>query len=87
MLDDDEFRQAMSLRETGSSHLLRRQFDPVLQEYERITGVRETNVNAFFHHVLSLYGPPCAHCHKPLRTPQAKLCGSCMRPVASVKQA
>lgn len=82
MLSDDEFKRAVSLRGTGSGDLLGRQFGPVLEEYERITGTRETNINAFYHHVISLYGPPCAHCNKPLRTPRAKLCGFCMRPVA-----
>lgn len=48
-----------------------------LDPYERMTGMRETNVNAIWHHRLSMYGPPCAHCGKPLRTPQAKLCAAC----------
>ena len=52
-----------------------------LDEYERITGYRETNQNAIYHHVLSYYGPPCAACGKPLRSPRAKLCGACMAPV------
>jgi hypothetical protein len=52
-----------------------------LAEYERITGFHETNANAIYHHGLSDYGPPCTSCRKPLRTPKAKLCGHCMRPV------
>jgi hypothetical protein len=59
MLDDDEFRRVMSLRGTGDGDLWERQFGPVLREYERITGVKETNINALYHHVESLYGPPC----------------------------
>jgi hypothetical protein len=58
MLDDTEFKQAVSLRGTGIEGDLReRQFGPVLREYERITGFRETNPNAIYHHQLSLYGP------------------------------
>jgi len=83
MLDDDEYRQVLALRPTGKggSESLNAMFIPMLAEYERITGFRETNPNAVFHHRLSEYGPPCRHCGKPLRTPQAKFCGHCMKPV------
>ena len=83
MLSDEEFRSALALKGTGQGDLMERQFGPVLREYERITGKRETNVNAFYHHQLSLYGPPCANCGKPLRTPRARFCGYCM---ASVRE-
>lgn len=45
--------------------------------YERLTGRRETSLDAIRHHRLALYGPPCAHCGQPLRTPRAKLCAAC----------
>ena len=45
--------------------------------YAQITGFKETNANALFHHRLSMYGPPCHVCGKPLRTPQAKYCVMC----------
>lgn len=48
-----------------------------LDSYERLTGFRETNANALWHHQLSLYGPPCANCGKPLRTPRASYCPAC----------
>lgn len=51
--------------------------EPVCAEYTRLTGFPETNANAVFHHRLSLYGPPCAACGKPLRTPQARYCAAC----------
>ena len=48
-----------------------------LRLYQEFTGFRETNPDALWHHRLSLYGPPCQACGKPLRTPQAKLCAAC----------
>jgi hypothetical protein len=48
-----------------------------LSRYREITGFIETNVNALWHHRLSLFGPPCSSCGKPLRTPQAKHCAEC----------
>lgn len=48
-----------------------------LSAYEQITGFKETNPNALFHHRLSIYGPPCHACGKPLRTPQARYCAIC----------
>ncbi len=43
-----------------------------LRLYERITGFKETNPKALFHHQLSICGPPCLTCGKPLRTPQVQ---------------
>ena len=45
--------------------------------YMQVTGFRETNAYALFHHRLSMYGPPCHACGKPLRTPQARYCAMC----------
>ena len=96
MLDEDEYAKVarlhresiMAVKEfrerTGASlndPSIEERFRPVLQEYERLTGMKETNHNAIMHHRLSLYGPPCKRCLRPLRTPKAKLCGSCMSPV------
>jgi len=81
MLDDDEFKLVSSFFNKGTQGDAReRMFDLALREYERITGFHETNPNVLYHHVLSKYGPPCVNCGKPLRTPRAKMCGSCMHP-------
>lgn len=45
--------------------------------YERMTGYRETSLETIRHHRASLYGPPCARCGKPLRTPHASFCAAC----------
>lgn len=52
---------------------------PALGLYHALTGLEEVNPTALWHHRLSLYGPPCTHCGKPLRTPRAKLCAACGR--------
>jgi hypothetical protein len=65
MLDDLEFREVI---EAGWQ---------ALEAYRRITGFEETNINAVWHHSLSLYGPPCHKCGKPLRTPRALWCPAC----------
>jgi hypothetical protein len=84
MLDDEEFGRVSRLLYKGTGDSQRdKMFSASIDEHERITGYRETNPNAIFHHKLSIYGPPCWKCQKPLRTPRAKLCGSCMAPVKS----
>jgi hypothetical protein len=79
MLNEEEYEAVVSRRLNHGS--LKEQLAPVLAEYERITGMHETNPNAIQHHRLSLYGPPCGYCGKPLRTPHAEFCGNCMKPV------
>jgi hypothetical protein len=97
MLDDQEYVEIASLFRVGlqsvknhrvatgaslKSVSLPERFAAMLVRYEEMTGYRETNPNAVMHHRLSLYGPPCARCGKPLRMPRAKLCGGCMLPVS-----
>jgi hypothetical protein len=77
-----EYRETygVGLTETPTASM----FAGALQAYERITGFRETNPNALWHHRVALYGPPCHRCNRPLRTPKARLCGSCMAPRETV---
>lgn len=98
MLDEEEFAEIYALysnafrlakgirRDTGVAiqhPSVKESFEPVRAKYQSITGFYEPNENAIMHHRISLYGPPCANCGKPLRTPKAKLCGNCMFPAQS----
>lgn len=95
MLDEQEFAEIAPLHTLGLQSVkdyrastgvaladvpLAEHFHAMLVRYEAITGFRETNPNAVWHHRLSLYGPPCRRCGRPLRNPRAKLCGACMAP-------
>jgi hypothetical protein len=51
--------------------------ESALRLYRDITGRSETNSDAIWHHRVSIYGPPCKGCSKPLRTPQASFCAAC----------
>jgi hypothetical protein len=81
MLDDDEWKRVSSLFHKGpEGNPKEKMFALAIREYEQITGFHETNPNVLYDHRLSKWGPPCERCGKPLRTPRAKLCGSCMAP-------
>lgn len=45
--------------------------------YSEMTGYRETNLNAIWHHRLALYGPECPQCGHLIRTPKARFCANC----------
>ena len=84
MLDEEEFSRVSSLVGRLGKFLPEHKFGASIEEFERVTGLPVAgNGTAIFHHRLSMYGPPCSKCGKPLRTPRAKLCGSCMAPVNS----
>jgi hypothetical protein len=50
---------------------------PALQKYFELTGFRETNVNALWHHRLSEFGPVCRVCGRRIRRPQSRFCAEC----------
>jgi hypothetical protein len=88
MLDEDEwacFDAALphGTHSRGHSISLQTLFAPALGEYERLTGIKETNINAALHHRVSLHGPPCKQCGKPLRTDRASFCAACGSKIAS----
>ena len=66
-----------SVSEATTDEQIQVQYAEALTLYEQLTSFQETNPLAVWHHRVSLYGPPCATCGKPLRTPLAKLCAAC----------
>jgi hypothetical protein len=50
---------------------------PALAKYFELTGFRESNVYALWHHRLAQHGPPCPRCGKLLRTNRAARCVEC----------
>jgi hypothetical protein len=82
MLDEAEFsliRAAWlkAARDASSYKSVEERMKPVCDVYEQLTGVKETNANAVWHHRISQYGPPCERCGKILRTPSAVRCVEC----------
>lgn len=89
MLDEHEWETVQPLltieriknykREHGASLAEARDklLGKALAAYKEITGVEATNPNALWHHRISAFGPPCANCGKPLRTPKADRCVEC----------
>jgi hypothetical protein len=73
MVDDSEWSRMWSGHESRQAT----DKQAVLDEYERLTGYKETNYNALFHHRISDHGPPCPRCGKVLRTPVAYKCFEC----------
>ena len=49
----------------------------MLEMYRLMTGFEERVPGAVAHHRITLYGPPCPNCSKPLRTPRARYCVAC----------
>jgi hypothetical protein len=61
-------------------------FAPLRDFYLSRTGI-QMHENTILHHRLSLYGPPCQTCGKPLRTSQALMCVACGSARASAEEA
>jgi hypothetical protein len=94
MLDEDEFAvigdlysqalgQVQKFREQQDTTLSETPVDfifaPVKEKYKELTGVNEDNHVAIMHHRMSMYGPECKYCGKPLRTAKASVCAGCGR--------
>lgn len=62
------------LNEIPNSYKKQRYF---IDMYRVITGFKEQNPNAIWHHVINQFGPDCPECQKPLRTKKARYCAEC----------
>ena len=79
MLSEEEYHFVMSFLAAESGVPFSDRQTQALEAYRQITGEHESKFTVLYHHRLALYGPPCSFCHKPLRTPRASLCGTCMK--------
>jgi hypothetical protein len=93
MLDESEFviidellstavrsikEQSRHFNPESQPEFLLRQYRPVLDAYRSITGNdHEGHPSLLWHHRISIYGPICSACGKPLRTPKASYCAAC----------
>jgi hypothetical protein len=50
---------------------------PAIEKYLELTGVLLDHPDQLFAIRMRDYGAPCPQCHRPFRTPKAKLCADC----------
>ncbi len=85
MLDEEEYAVIAKVYANafgpGQGQTIDERFKPVRDEYERMTGLAGCHQNAIKYHRIASYGPACATCGKPLRTPRASFCAACGQPV------
>lgn len=80
MMDEQEFevvwqvlQECLACKDIPIS----KRFAPVSAKYAEISGLEGVHHNVLIHHRISLYGPPCVVCNKPLRTSKASICAAC----------
>jgi hypothetical protein len=90
MLDEAEyervfriFRECVEASKKVPAGSLSQALQPVLDEYQRLTGAALLNANEVLNHRISQYGSICRFCGKPLRTPKASYCAACGAPHGS----
>ena len=87
MLDESEYRRVVLERTAFSEKIATPSADMgmlkvewaerMIDAYEEVTGVRETDWTRIYHHRVACYGDACPKCRKPLRSPKAKFCAGC----------
>src|SRR5262245_7423505 len=93
MLDEEEFASVEALYDKAvrtlkqelrwvppeeRDHFIVQQYQPVIDAYRGLTGYTDPiNPHYLMHHRISIYGPLCEQCGKPLRTPKATYCAAC----------
>ncbi len=91
MLTEEEWEEVEPLLRKDIEHIkayrtetgveLREALDTLRHEacerYFEITGFKETNPNALWHHRLSIHGSECTQCGHLFRSPEASFCANC----------
>jgi len=76
-LDTERTQQIRKEKEIGLKDVLAELQSQACQKFEELTGYKETNWNAIWHHRLSQYGPECSSCGHLFRSPKASFCANC----------
>jgi hypothetical protein len=77
VMDLDAIRKARKDKGLSLQEALKATRQLAFEKFEQITGMKETNPNALWHHRNSAFGTDCPKCGKPYRTPQARYCAEC----------
>ena len=77
VVERERIRLGLPPRPPLNLNAIAERFRAEMEMYRLLSGEGETNPNALGHHIVSLYGPPCPRCSKPIRTKQARYCAAC----------
>lgn len=73
-------KRGVQLKDVPIEQLMR----PVQEKYYELTGTGGYTADELLKHRISLHGPLCPNCGRPLRTPAARLCAACGIEIGSI---
>ncbi|MDB4537943.1 hypothetical protein N9230_04940 [Akkermansiaceae bacterium] len=73
----ERIKEYREVHGAGLTEALKAVRDEACEKYFELTGFRESNPDALWHHRLSIYGPECESCGELLRTSEASYCANC----------
>ncbi|MDQ8188570.1 hypothetical protein [Pelagicoccus sp. SDUM812002] len=76
-LDTERTKELRKEKGIGLKEALEELQSEACEKYYELTGFKETNWQAIWHHRLSEHGPECPSCGHLFRTPKASFCANC----------